>query len=160
MTEEEKALELEFIAPQFTRAEINEFCSGRRYEDYRKAKLRYLFWRAELALWRQKRWARKAHNRETRFVDGVGQHTAHFADEFLEWAMRLWYGRDCWSNKDKREFIYRKFPFFRVPAPQPRIRVKGFRPDRAAGMVPGENPRPAAKALTDSAHETPAARSL
>lgn len=156
MTEDEKALELAVISPDFTRTEVNELCSGRRYEEWRRARFRYLFWRAELAIRRQWQWHQNARNREMRFVDGVGQHTAHIEDEFFSVAMRLWYGRDAWSNKDKREFIYRKFPFLRVPAPAPRIRVNGF---RAAGMVPGESPRTVRRfGVNRAAHETPAVR--
>jgi len=163
MTEDEKALELAVISPDFTRTEVNELCTGRRYERYRKARIRHLLWQAECALWRQRRIGQKMRQRETRFVDGVGQHVA-CVDEFLRHAMTLMYGRDCWSNKDKREFIFQKFPEMRVPSPTPRIRVNGFRqqhdgPARATGMVPGEN---LATTATDSrgvkpVHETPAA---
>ena len=137
MTEDEKALELAVIAPEFSRSQINELCSGRRYEDYRKAKIRRLFAQADCAIARQEQITEELRQRETKFVDGPGQHMAQI-DEFFYHAMRVRYGRDCWRDKDKREFLYKKFPFLRVPAPKPRyVQVNGFRHEkRAAGITP------------------------
>jgi hypothetical protein len=127
MTEDEKALELAVIAPELSHSQINELCSGRRYEDYRKAKIRRLLRQAECAIRRQTQTHERFRQVETKFVDGPGQHMAQI-DEFLYHAMRIMYGGDCWRDKDKREFIYRKFPFLRLPAPKPRfIPVNGFR---------------------------------
>lgn len=160
MIEEEKALELEFIAPQFSRDEINELCSGRRYWDYRKARTRYLLHQADCALRFQRESAWERRNEPTRMVHGI-RHRARMTRLF-HGAMMLRYGRDCWADKDKREFIYRKFPEVLMPAPELRARVNGFRHDAAcpAGMVPGENPRTAATDKASNAHETPAVQAL
>jgi hypothetical protein len=118
---------LELVAPLLTKPVVNELCSGRKWEDYRKRKEELLRWRIARAWWRQRRLAERVRQQEYRFVDGVGQYVGVF-DEELVGLTREKYGRLTFHDPDNRNFILKKYPEFRVPAPKPRYLMwNGFK---------------------------------
>lgn len=150
---------LELVAPFLTKPEINELCSGRRWEEYKERRMRMYRAQLKCALWRQSQYARQTAGLETRYVDGLGAHKMK-VDDFLHALMRRRYGENCWQDPDFQKDCYKKTPEIRVPTPARRVLINGFRaqPERGAGMVPGENPRTAGASALTAAHETPAAR--
>ena len=118
---------LELMAPFLSRSEINELCSGRLYEGYRKRKLEVYRRQLEFAIHAQKQTAIESSRRETRFVNGVGQHKM-VIDPFLHGLMRRRYGEDCWQDPDFVKDCWKKTPELRVPSPKPRyLMVNGFK---------------------------------
>jgi hypothetical protein len=123
---------LELMAPFLSRSEINELCSGRLYEGYRKRKLEVYRRQLEFAIHAQKQTAIESSRRETRFVNGVGQHKM-VIDPFLHGLMRRRYGEDCWQDPDFVKDCWKKTPELRVPSPPRRFHpVNGFK-DCGAG---------------------------
>ncbi len=118
---------LELMAPFLSKAEVNELCSGRLYEDYRTRRMKYFRWQLERALWEQRQMGRENAKREMRFVDGLGQHKMCI-HPFLKELMRRRYGDDCWRDPDFERDTWKKSPEIRVPSPAPRFhRVNGFK---------------------------------
>ena len=118
---------LELMAPFLPHAVVTELCSGRRWEDYRRRKLELLRVGWARAFRRQQRIAIEMQNRDTRFVNGIGQHKA-IVDPLLHAMCRLKYGENCWNDPDFRRDTYKKTPEIRMPAPKPKfIQVNGFR---------------------------------
>jgi hypothetical protein len=158
---------LEILAPFLTKPLVTELCSGRKWADYRERKLQLLRQRIARAWARQRQLAKYHQQRETRFVDGVGQHKAVIDEELFAFT-RSKYRRLAFHDPDNLNFILRKHPEFRVPAPKPRYHVvNGFRDARAGGAGCGAraNPVTAPGALADRlapawragcAHELPA----
>jgi hypothetical protein len=129
---------VEILAPLLDKPIVNELCSGRKWEDYRKRKLELLRWRIARAWWRQRRLARWQQGRETRFVDGVGQHKA-VVDEELAAFTKAKYGRTAFHDPDHLNYILKVHPELRVPTPAPRYHmVNGFKESlRKAGKQEG-----------------------
>lgn len=145
---------LELVAPFLSRREVNELCSGRLWEEYRRRKMEIYRWRWARAVWRQRQIAKEMRNYQGRFVDGVGQLKATIDPEYRK-AVEILNGHE-FKDPDFRRAALKSIPELRMPAPPPRLRVNGF---RSGGMVPGENPGTAAKlGVETSAHETPAER--
>src|SRR4030095_4151060 len=118
---------LELMAPFLSKSQINELCSGRLYEDYRRRKLEYCRWQLERALYAQRQLAIENSKREMRFVDGAGQHRMS-VDPFLHELMRRRYGEKCWQDPDFKNDCWKKSPELRVPTPKPRhLMVHGFK---------------------------------
>ena len=175
MTEGEPTRALGLMAPFLTKSQVTELCSGRLYEEYRTRKMQLFRWELERALWEQRQIARENAGRETRFVDGLGQHKMCI-HPFLRELMRRRYGDDCWKDSDFEKDTWRKSPELRVPSPAPRFfPVNGFKNSRAsreggAGDGARGNPATAAGAPADrqalqplgagSAHEIPASPCL
>src|SRR5215813_4026951 len=108
MGESVRAIEtLETVAPFLPRAVVNELCSGRKWEDYRKRKLELLSYRIRRAWWRQRQLAKLERQRETRFVDGIGQRKA-VVDEELVGLTRAKYGRLAFHDPDHLNYILRE----------------------------------------------------
>jgi len=159
---------LESLAPFLSKPVVNELCSGRKWADYRKRKLELLRYRIARAWWRQRRLAKYHQQRETRFVDGVGQHKA-VVDEELVAFTRAKYGRHSFHDPDHLNYILKEHPELRVPVPKPRyLMVNGFKreglPSEALakeGDGARGDPATAVEANTDasvsagSAHEIP-----
>jgi len=121
---------LEVLAPLLTKPVVNELCSGRKWEDYRKRKLELLRWRIARAWWRQRRLAERERHSQPRFVDGIGQRRA-VVDEELVAFTRSKYGRQAFHDPDHLNYILKEHPELRVPTPKPRyVMVDGFRGQR------------------------------
>ena len=161
---------LEILAPFLTKPVVNELCSGRLWADYRARKLELRRWKIARAWWRQRRLAERERQRETRFVDGIGQRKA-VVDEELVGLTREKYGRLSFHDPDHLNFILREHPELRVPAPKPRyLMVNGFRDAigiSGAGFGARANPATAGSGVcrqtsaapklgAGSAHEIPA----
>lgn len=159
----ESVTTLEIMAPFLPKAVVNELCSGRKWEDYRKRKLELLRWRIARAWWRQRRLAERERQKETRFVDGIGQRKA-VVDEELFAFTREKYGRLAFHDPDHLNYILKEHPELRVPTPKPRyLMVNGFRDatrNSGAGNGARANPGTAVSAERQigagSAHEIPA----
>jgi hypothetical protein len=153
--------ELELVAPLLPRKVLIELCAGRCFEDYRRKKLERLRRARIRGLWIQRQMGLENAERETRFVDGLGQHIATI-DPLVYHAAELRYGEGCWRDKEWRNHTLKRSPELRVPAPKPRfIPVNGFRcsgPDERTsdgpGMVRRENLRHAPMQSV-AQHETP-----
>jgi hypothetical protein len=118
---------VEILAPLLEKPVVNELCSGRKWEDYRARKLELLRARIARAWQRQRILAQWQQQRETRFVDGVGQHKA-VVDEELVAFTRAKYGRHAFHDPDQLNYILKQHPELRVPAPKPRyLMVNGFK---------------------------------
>jgi hypothetical protein len=127
----EKTLDL--IAPFMPRAVVNELCSGRYFEEYRKRKLAELRAATYRAIWEQRQMARETWQRETRFVNGIGQWKMIVHPLLRGLAEKKW-GRGCWNDKSFQKDTLAKCPELRVPAPKPRfIPVNGFKISRRPG---------------------------
>lgn len=165
---ESDAQQLEIIAPFLSRAVLNELCSGRCFEEYRRRRLERLRAKRMHGLWIQRQMGLENAQRETRFVDGLGQHIATIDPEIYG-ATELRYGAGCWRDKSFLKHTLDRSPELRVPAPAPRfIQVNGFRDSRAqndpddvngptggAGMVREGDPTTIAPGDWPK-HETPA----
>ena len=126
---------VELLAPLLDKPIVNELCSGRKWEDYRKRKLELLRWRIACAWWRQRRIAEEVRQKEYRFVDGVGQ-LKFVGDPVLVAHTRSKYRREAFHDPDNLNFILDKHPEFRVPAPPPRLHhVNGFRDELTKGKT-------------------------
>jgi len=136
--------ELELMAPFLTKSQVTELCSGRLYEAYRERKMQFYRWQLECALWEQRQMARENWQRETRFVDGLGQHKM-CVHPFLKEVMRRRHGADCWKDSDFEKDTWKKSPELRVPAPPRR-----FFPVNGFGAGNGARGEPATAALGDS----------
>jgi hypothetical protein len=122
---------LELVAPFLSKPLVNELCSGRKWEDYRKRKLELLRWRIACAWWRQRRMAEEVRQKEYRFVDGLGQLKA-IGDPVLVGLTRSKYRRLAFHDPDNLDFILKEHPEFRVPVPKPRyLMVNGLKGQRA-----------------------------
>ena len=120
-------LVLEIMAPLLDKAQVNELCSGRLYSEYRERRMQLFRRQLERALWEQKQIARENAQRETRFVNGLGQHKMCI-HPFLKELMRRRYGDQCWQDPDFEKDTWRKSPELRVPAPKSRhLVVNGFK---------------------------------
>jgi hypothetical protein len=126
MTEGENARAVELMAPFLTRSQVNELCSGRLYEEYRRRKMQIFRWRWARAVWRQRQIAKELQGRETRFVDGLGQHKAVIDPEYQK--MLEFVNSESWRDPDFKKAALAQLPELRVPAPAPRFhQVNGFR---------------------------------
>ena len=122
---------VEVLAPLLDKPIVNELCSGRKWEDYRKRKLELLRYRIARAWWRQRRLAEREKYSQPRFVDGIGQRKA-VVDEELVAFTRSKYGRDAFHDPDHLNFILKEHPELRAPTPAPRYHmVNGFRDQRS-----------------------------
>jgi hypothetical protein len=118
---------LEVLAPLLTKPLVNELCSGRKWEDYRKRKLELFRWRIARAWWRQRRLAERERHSQPRFVDGIGQRKA-VVDEELFAFTRSKYGRLAFHDPDHLNYILKEHPELRAPTPKSRYHmVDGFR---------------------------------
>lgn len=118
---------LELMAPFLSKKEVNELCSGRLYQEYRERKMQLFRWQLARALWEQRQIARENAGRETRFVDGLGQHKM-CVHPFLRKLMERRHGEGCWKDSAFEKDTWRKSPELRVPSPAPRyVMVDGFR---------------------------------
>jgi hypothetical protein len=128
---------LEILAPLLEKPIVNELCSGRKWEDYRKRKLDLLRWRIARAWWRQRRLAERERHSQPRFVDGVGQRKA-VIDEELAAFTRAKYGRTAFHDPDHLNFILKEHPELRAPTPAPRYHmVNGFRDSKQESRKAG-----------------------
>lgn len=123
----ERLESLEILAPFMPRSVVNELCSGRVFEEYRRRRLA-MFRAATLrAIWEQKQMAQEMAGRETRFVDGLGQHKMIVHPLLQAIAEKKW-GKGCWQDKGFQNHTLKHSPELRVPKPAPRsILVNGFR---------------------------------
>jgi len=121
---------LEILAPFMPRAVVNELCSGRVFEEYRRRRLELFKAATYRAIWEQQQMALEMAGTETRFVDGVGQHRMIVHPLLRAIAERKW-GKGCWQDKSFRKHTLDRSPELRVPAPAPRlIPVNGFKKER------------------------------
>ena len=135
---EERAA-LEIMAPLLPKAIVNELCSGRKWADYRKRKIELLQRRIDRAWARQRRLAARERDRETRFVDGMGQHVA-VVDEELFAFTRAKYGQLAFHDPDHRNYILKQHPELRVNTPKPRFHmVNGFKKPAADTAATTDN---------------------
>ncbi len=128
---------LELMAPLLTRREVNEFCSGRNYEEYQRRKMRIFRWRWARAVWRQRQIAKEIQSWQTRHVDGLGQRKACIDPEFQK--LLEFVNRESWSDPDFKRACLAQIPELRVPAPAKRFHhVNGFRHGNGAQGEPGD----------------------
>jgi hypothetical protein len=110
---------LEIIAPFLSRSELVELCSGRHFEDYKKARIHRARVEASKAIRRQERLGRCQQGIEKRVVKANGVEIRHTAeiDPELYVAMQHQYGYDCWKDKGFFNDMLKKNPAMKVPDP-------------------------------------------
>jgi len=127
---EGKTETLEILAPLMPATVVNELCSGRVFEEYRRRRLERFKAATHRAIWEQQQMALEMAQTETRFVNGIGQHRMIVHPLLHAIAERKW-GRGCWQDKSFRKHTLDKSPELRVPAPPRRfIQVNGFRDEK------------------------------
>jgi len=121
---------LEILAPFMPQAVVNELCSGRVFEEYRRRRLERFRAATQRAIWEQRQMAKEMAQVETRFVNGIGQHRMVVHPLLHAIAEKKW-GRGCWRDPGFRNHTLKHSPELRVPAPAPRfVQVNGFRDER------------------------------
>ena len=121
---------LEIIAPFLPRAVLNELCTGRVFEEYRRRRLERFKAATVRAIWEQQQMAREMSQVETKMVNGLGQHRMIVHPLLHAIAERKW-GKGCWQDKGFRKHTLDRSPELRVPAPARRlVQVDGFRDER------------------------------
>jgi hypothetical protein len=110
---------LEIIAPFLPRDVLTELCSGRHFEDYKKARIERARVDAQKAIKRQEVLGLQQQAMEKRILKVNGMEIRHTAeiDTELYVAMQHQYGYDCWKDKGFREDMMKKNPAMRVPEP-------------------------------------------
>ena len=156
---------IEDLGPLLERAVLNELCSGRCFEDYRKEKLARLRARRVAAFRRQQAIAKFNQGCQTRFVEGMGQWLGTIDPEIYFGQICNTGREDCWSDPDFRKDMFKKNEFLRAPRPAPKfVVVDGFRDvsrrldDQAPGNGAGHGAQgdPADGVTLTSAHVTAA----